>query len=108
MGAGFHVLPDDIGASAKKLIGTGQSLAGDINSFRAQTDALTSAFGNDDLGSALGEIYQVASEAAFESFHDNADGLSAIGHGLQSMADLYSQIDLAHKDSLQQIMEGLA
>jgi hypothetical protein len=108
MGAGFHVFPDDIGASAKKLLGLGQSLVGDIDSFRAQTEALTSAFGNDDLGSAIAMIYQVASEAAFDSFHDNAEGLSEIGQGLQTMAEHYSQIDLANKDSFHQIMGGLA
>lgn len=108
MGTGFQVFPDDIGASANELLGLGKSLTGDIDSFQAQTEALTNAFGNDDLGSAIGMIYQVASEAAFESFHDNAEGLSEIGQGLQTMAQDYSQIDLANKDSFQQIVGGLA
>lgn len=108
MGDGFQVFPDDIGASGKKLLGIGQSLNGDINSFRTQTDALTSAFGNDDLGSAIATIYQVASEAAFESFHDNAEGLNEIGKELHAMAEHYSQIDLANKDSLHKLMGGLA
>lgn len=108
MGAGFHVFPEDIGASAKRLQGLGQSLAGEIDSFRAQTEALTSAFGNDDLGSALGSIYQVASEAAFDSFHDNAQGLGEIGHGLHSMAEGYSQLDTVGKDSFHKLLGGLA
>ncbi len=108
MGEGFQVFPDDIGASAKKLLESGQSLVGDIDSFRAQAEALTSAFGDDDLGSAIATIYQVASEAAFESFHDNAAGLNEIGQELKTMAEHYSQIDLANQDSLHKLMGGLA
>lgn len=107
MGAGFHVFPDDMGASAKKLVDAGQSLAGDIDSFRSQTDALTSGFGNDDLGSAISSIYQVASEAAFDSFHDNASGLNKIGSQLQDMASHYSDIDGANGDMLGELMGGL-
>jgi hypothetical protein len=108
MGDGFQVFPDDIGASARKLCELGQSLGGDVDSFRAETEALTSAFGDDDLGSAIATIYQVASEAAFESFHDNAEGLGEIGQELQGMAEHYSEIDVAHQDSLRQLMGEMA
>jgi hypothetical protein len=108
MGEGFQVFPDDIGASAQRLIGLGRSLGDDIDSLRARTEALTSAFGNDDLGSAIGTIYQVASEAAFDSFHDNADGLGEIGQGLRAMAEHYRQTDQANADSFGHIAGGLA
>ncbi|MER5389860.1 hypothetical protein [Saccharopolyspora sp. NPDC002686] len=104
MAEGFQVFPDDIGASAGKLLEIGQSLGSDIDSFQAQTESLTSGFGDDDLGSAIATIYQAASEAAFESFHDNAEGLGEIGQELQAMAEEYSQIDVAHQEAFQQLM----
>lgn len=108
MGEGFHVFPDDITTSADKLLGLGQSLGGDIDSFRAQTEALAGAFGDDDLGSTLAGIYQVAADAAFDSFHDNAEGLSEIGQALRTMADQYNQIELANSDVLDQFRGALS
>jgi uncharacterized protein YukE len=105
---GFQVNPEDIGKSAKSLLSAGQSLAGDVAAFQSQTAALNHAFGDDDLGSALGMIYEAASQAAFDCFHDNAEGIKEIGQNLQAMADTYSEIDSAHRDSLQQLLGGLA
>ncbi|MEV4643856.1 hypothetical protein [Saccharopolyspora sp. NPDC049357] len=68
---------------------------------------MTSAFGDDDLGSALATIYQVASEAAFESFQDNAQGINEIGQELQGMAEHYSQIDVANQETLHKLMGGM-
>ncbi|MEU4522970.1 hypothetical protein AB0F52_30210 [Amycolatopsis sp. NPDC024027] len=108
MTGGFEVFPEEIGGAAKKMVSTGQSLSGDIAAFQSQTAALGDAFGDDDLGSALGMIYQVASEAAFESFHDNAEGISDIGQNLQVMADSYAEYESRTRDSLRQFSGGPA
>ncbi|MFD5828013.1 WXG100 family type VII secretion target [Lentzea sp. NPDC060358] len=105
--SGMEVSTEMIGGSAKEILGTGDSLTSDIATFRSQTEALTGAFGGDELGSALGTIYQIVSEAAFESFEDNADGLAEIGHNLQGMADDYDAIEAFNRDSFQQIMGDL-
>ncbi|MEY8039551.1 PE domain-containing protein [Saccharopolyspora cebuensis] len=108
MAAGFNVHPEDMGKAADELADTGQTLSRDITAFQAETAALGDAFGDDDLGSALAGIYQVASEAAFESFHDNAGRLKEIGENLRSMADEYAEIDTANQDSFQQLVGGMA
>ncbi|GGP51837.1 WXG100 family type VII secretion target [Saccharothrix coeruleofusca] len=96
-----------IGESAQQILSTGDALAGEVAAFRGQVDALADAFGGDDLGSALATIYQVVSEAAFESFTDNAEGLSEVGRTLQAMADDYSTAETANSDSFRQLMGGL-
>lgn len=108
MSGGFTVHPEEVGGAAKNLQGAGQSLAGAIAEFQSRVAALGDAFGDDDLGSVLGMIYEVASEAAFESFQDNADGLQAIGHTLQEMADHYAETDAAHREVFQQVLGGLS
>lgn len=108
MSGGFTVHPEEVGGAAKNLQGAGQSLAGAVARFQSQAAALGDAFGDDDLGSVLGMIYQVASEAAFESFQDNADGLQEIGHTLQEMADHYAEAESANQDSFQQVLGGLS
>ncbi|GAB2843450.1 WXG100 family type VII secretion target [Lentzea nigeriaca] len=107
MSGGFSVHPEEVGGAAKSLQGAGQSLAGAVAQFQSQVAALGDAFGDDDLGSVLGMIYQVASEAAFESFQDNADGLQEIGHTLQEMADHYAETESASMDSFRQMLGGL-
>lgn len=106
--SGMNVNAEMIGGSAQEILGTGDSLAGDVAAFRGQVDALAGAFGGDDLGSVLGMIYQIIAEAAFESFEDNADGLGEIGRTLQGMADEYSTVETANNDMFKQLMEGLA
>lgn len=106
--SGMQVSTEAIGGSAKEILGTGDSLTGEIGAFRSQVEALTDAFGADELGSALGTIYQIVSEAAFESFEDNADGLAEIGTTLQGMADEYTAVEAANQQSLQQVMGDLA
>ncbi|MFD4638304.1 WXG100 family type VII secretion target [Lentzea sp. NPDC058436] len=102
--SGMEVSAEMIGGSAKEILGTGDSLTSDIAAFRSQVEALTGAFGGDELGSALGTIYQIVSEAAFESFEDNADGLAEIGHNLQGMADDYSAVETANQGTFQQLL----
>lgn len=106
MPEGFQVFPDEMGESGKKMLETGESLSGDIEKFRSETDALTSGFGDDDLGSAIAEIYGVASEAAFESFESNAEGVNTAGQEVQGMAKDYGEIDAANNDSFQQVNGG--
>jgi uncharacterized protein YukE len=101
------VYTDVISGSAQQILGTGQALAAEVDSFRGQVDALADAFGGDDLGSVLGMIYQVISEAAFESFDDNVDGLNEIGRNLQSMAEDYTTVESANCDVFQKLQEGL-
>ncbi|MGI5500716.1 WXG100 family type VII secretion target [Lentzea sp. CA-135723] len=102
--SGMEVSAEMIGGSAKQILGTGDSLAGEVAAFRSQVEALTGAFGGDELGSALGTIYQIVSEAAFESFEDNADGLTEIGQNLQAMADDYTAVETANQNSFQQLL----
>ncbi|GAA2685289.1 MULTISPECIES: WXG100 family type VII secretion target [Actinosynnema] len=96
-----------IGDSAQKIQETGTALANDLAAFRGQADALVGAFGGDELGSALATIYQVVSEAAFESFGDNAEALGEIGLNLQGMADEYAATETAASDAFQQLMGHL-
>jgi uncharacterized protein YukE len=105
---GFTVNPEEVGGAAKNLQGAGQSLANTIAQFQSQVSALGDAFGDDDLGSVLGMIYEVASEVAFESFQDNAEGLQEIGQTLQEMAAHYAEVDSAGRDSFQQVLGGLS
>lgn len=107
MAEGFHVDPGTLSKSANGLLSSGKSLAGNVAAFQSQTAAFKDAFGNDDLGSALETIYEVASQAAFECFHDNAEGLQDIGHNLQAMAETYSDIDTDVQDSLQRLLRSL-
>jgi uncharacterized protein YukE len=106
--SGMDVNAEMIGGSAKEILGTGDSLARDVAAFRGQAEALADAFGGDDLGSVLGMIYQIISEAAFESFEDNADGLGEIGHNLQGMADDYSAVESANHGMFSQLTGGLS
>ncbi|ACU37657.1 WXG100 family type VII secretion target [Actinosynnema mirum] len=96
-----------LGDSAQSIQETGAALANDLASFRGQVDALASAFGGDELGSALATIYQVVSEAAFESFGDNAEALGEIGLNLQGMADDYSATETAASDAFHLLMGNL-
>ncbi|HEX7305387.1 hypothetical protein [Lentzea sp.] len=105
--SGMQVNAEMIGGSAQQILGTGDSLTGDIAAFRSQVDALSGAFGGDELGSALGTIYQMVSEAAFESFEDNADGLAEIGRNLQGMADDYTTVETANQGMFQELTGGL-
>ncbi|MEO6090448.1 MAG: DUF6317 family protein [Umezawaea sp.] len=97
-----------IGGSAEQLLGMGDALAKEVESFRSQAEAVTGAFGGDTLGSALGMIYQIVSEAAFESFADNAEGLSEIGDNLQGMADDYSTVDTDNSDMFRDLQGDLS
>ncbi|WP_146174802.1 WXG100 family type VII secretion target [Umezawaea tangerina] len=97
-----------ISGSADQLLGMGEALGKEVESFRSQVDALADAFGGDDLGSALGMIYQIVSEAAFDSFADNAEGLSEIGQNLQGMADDYSTVDTANSDMFRELQGELS
>ncbi|MEU3622779.1 hypothetical protein BS329_09755 [Amycolatopsis coloradensis] len=103
MSGGFQVFPEQIRGAGSALAGTGKSLAGEVAAFQSQTAALGDAFGDDDLGSALGTIYQIASEAAFESFHDNAEGIGDVGQTLQIMAGSYADYESTARDSLHQL-----
>lgn len=107
MSGGFHVDPGALSKSANGLLSSGKTLAGDVAAFQSQTAALKDAFGGDDLGSALETIYEVASQAAFECFHDNAESLQDIGHNLHAMAKTYSDIDADVQDSLQRLLRSL-
>ncbi|MBY8851927.1 hypothetical protein [Saccharothrix longispora] len=107
MSGEFSVNAEAIGGSAQRILGAGEDLAGEVASFRGQVDALADAFGGDDLGSVLGMIYQVISEAAFESFTDNAEGLGEVGRTLQSMSDDYSVVETDNGDVFRQLMGGL-
>ncbi|HVK23797.1 MAG TPA: hypothetical protein VM677_20775 [Actinokineospora sp.] len=107
MSGEMYVHAEAIGGSAKQILGTGEALAAGVESFRGQVDALADAFGGDDLGSVLGMIYQVISEAAFESFTDNVDGLDEIGNNLQSMADDYTTVETANTGFFQQLTGDL-
>jgi uncharacterized protein YukE len=106
--SGMDVNAEMIGETAQGIQGAGDSLAGDVASFRGQVEGLADAFGGDDLGSVLGMIYQIIAEAAFESFEDNADGLGEIGRNLQGMADDYTTAETANNDLFKQLMGGLA
>ncbi|RJQ82060.1 hypothetical protein D5S17_03830 [Pseudonocardiaceae bacterium YIM PH 21723] len=97
-----------MGGSAKKIMGVGDDLVTQVGAFRSATESLTSAFGDDDLGSALGMIYQVVSEVAFESFQDSAETLSDIGDRLGLMAENYIATDTGNKDVFHEILGGLA
>ncbi|MFD9701373.1 WXG100 family type VII secretion target [Lentzea sp. NPDC059081] len=108
MSGGFTVDPEEVGRAAGNLQGAGQALAGAVDQFQSQAAALADAFGDDDLGSVLGMIYEVASEAAFESFQDNADGLQEIGHTLREMAEHYAEVESASLESFQQVLGGLS
>ncbi|RJQ77763.1 hypothetical protein D5S17_15220 [Pseudonocardiaceae bacterium YIM PH 21723] len=103
----FHVLPDMIGGTAQKLLAAGQALTGDIAAFRSQTAALADAFGDDDLGSILGMIYQGISEAAFECFEDNAEGLNEIADGVKQMAATYTETESMNKTFFHTLSGGL-
>ncbi|WNV87849.1 hypothetical protein [Umezawaea sp. Da 62-37] len=97
-----------ISGSADQLLGMGDSLGQEVESFRSQAEAVTGAFGGDTLGSALGMIYQIVSEAAFESFADNAEGLGEIGQNLQNMAADYTTVDNDNSDMFRDIQGGLS
>ncbi|MEJ2856863.1 MULTISPECIES: hypothetical protein [unclassified Saccharothrix] len=96
MSGHLNLSGEAIGRSGDQLTGTAERLTGEIASFRASLASYGNPFGGDDLGSAMQMIYDVISEAAMESFEDNAAVLTETGGKLVEMGAEYVNVEQAN------------
>jgi hypothetical protein len=89
----FDVDPDRLAESGQRLSVAGQQLGDEVERFVAATLAFGAPWGDDDLGSLIGEAYQAIRDDALECLGDNVDELSAHAGDVTTMAAAYRDVD---------------
>src|SRR5688572_30055757 len=88
---------------AQALTGVAEDADGTLQRFLAQAQALGEPWGNDDLGSAIGAVYQAALAMVMNCFSSNLDTVDGYGDRLGIAADNYQETDTEAARRLTQI-----
>ncbi|WP_435158692.1 hypothetical protein [Amycolatopsis sacchari] len=93
--------------SGEGVSSAGASIRDRITAFQSTLEGYGNPFGEDDIGSAMQEIYEAIQEAAMDSYTDNAETVTDVGDRIGEMAKAYREIETAHSDTLGQLREEL-
>ncbi|KAA9165865.1 hypothetical protein FPZ12_005150 [Amycolatopsis acidicola] len=89
-----------VNESGKSVSDAADELRTKITEFQSKLEGYESAFGGDDLGSAMQSVYDAIREAAMESYEDNTATVTETGDRIVDMAKSYEAIETAHSEQL--------
>src|ERR1044072_2398383 len=89
MGDRMDVDPERIDNAGGGIRASAQRLKSEWTAFQQELAGHGEPWGNDDLGSWLGMLYQGAYELAADCFQDNTEAIDDHGQGVNAMAADY-------------------
>jgi hypothetical protein len=93
VGEKLSVDPHQIRRSSSGVQTSGAGLRAKFQSFQAKMAGYGEPWGNDDVGFAIGTIYQAASELAFDCYGSQLGGLDELSGGATAMAVGYQNAE---------------
>lgn len=102
----IEVLSSTLRQASASLTGVAEETDGTLASFQAQIESLGACWGDDELGMAIGIIYQGALGLVMNGLTSNLDAIDNYIERLMMAADNYDEADLAAVTRLTQIQSG--
>ena len=103
----MRVDPDSLMASGNRMQSSVQRIREEITAFHGELAGFGAPWGNDDLGSLIGEAYQVIYDMAMETYGANADEIDEVGQAAQVAATEYTTTDQANADDVRRLGSAL-
>jgi hypothetical protein len=100
MSAGFDVTPDNLRSSGKDISATGGSLYGDVTALSNKVTGDGSPWGDDELGSMIGDAYVALTDYALQVYASYAEQLDGTGANVQLAADNHAQTETSNTDGI--------
>lgn len=89
-----EVTTESLRRAARELTGVAESTDATLQSFHSQIEALGTPWGDDDLGMAIGIVYQGALAMVMNCFVSNLDTVDGYSERLDLAAENYDTTDL--------------
>jgi hypothetical protein len=102
----IEVESESLRRAARVLTGVAEDTDGTLQGFLTQAQALGEPWGDDDLGSAIGAVYQAALAMVMNCFTSNLDTMDGYGERLGVAADNYDGTDSEAARGLTQVGHG--
>jgi len=102
----IEVVSTGLRLASTQLGGVAEEADATLQSFLGQIEALGDCWGDDDLGSAIGVIYQGALALVMNCLTSNLDTVDGYAERLGIAADNYDDADLAAVQRLTRIQSG--
>ncbi|WP_163504785.1 WXG100 family type VII secretion target [Fodinicola acaciae] len=100
MSSGFQVTPDDLRGSGKDLSATGGSLYGDVTALQSKVTGDGSPWGDDEIGSMIGDAYVALTDYALQVYASYAEEVDGTGVRVQQAADNHADTETANADGV--------
>jgi hypothetical protein len=88
------VRPESLRRAAQELLGMAEDTDGTLQRFQGEIEALGQPWGNDDLGSMIGAVYQGALAMVMNCFVSNLDTVDGYSQRLDVAAGDYEATDV--------------
>jgi hypothetical protein len=82
--AGKEIDPQSIVSAGDGIVSAAQRIRNEVSMFQAELAGFGQPWGNDDLGSLIGMVYESIAELAMDCYNTNTDEIDEIG-GLTRM-----------------------
>jgi hypothetical protein len=92
--------------SSGQMTGAVQSAASTLQGFLSQLESAGEPWGHDDLGSAIGGIYQAALAMVMNCLNSNLDTMDGYADRLNVAADNYDDADMAASQRMTAVQAG--
>ena len=103
----LDVDPELMRGSAGGINTAPDTLQTHFDSFQQDMESQSDAFGDDDLGSLIGGVYQAIHELAFGSYNDNNGAMKDHVQSVHDLADGYDQSEQASTDDVNNVRSVL-
>ncbi|GIF11787.1 hypothetical protein Ate01nite_18190 [Actinoplanes teichomyceticus] len=103
----MRVDPDALMASGDRIISAAQRIRGELVAFQSQLAAFGQPWGNDDLGSLIGEVYHAIYELAVDCYTENTGEIDEVGATTRVMAVNYLDTEESNTDMSQVYRDAL-
>jgi len=102
----IEVISANLRQASSQLTGVAEDTDATLQSFQGQIEALGECWGNDDLGMAIGTIYQGALALVMNCLTSNLDTVDGYSERLGLAADNYDDADLEAVSRMTRIQSG--
>lgn len=100
MGDRMDIDPDQIGSAGRGIRSSAERLRSEWATFQQELASYGEPWGNDDLGSLIGMLYQGVHELAADCYQDNASAIDADAERMNTMATNYRETERRTTDQV--------
>jgi len=100
------VRPESLRRAAQELLGVAEDTDGTLQRFQGEIEGLGQPWGNDDLGSMIGAVYEAALAMVMNCFVTNLDTVDGYSERLDLAAGDYEGTDAESATRLDGVAAG--